>query len=149
MSQGLPLALNARQRAMLDKRRRIRPSWPCCLSLARFSSHLPVLAVTLLGTIVLSLPFPQGGGLGVDSFHCMSCNACMSRELFNKHRCKEQSLAGTCPVCNDRLFESKHPVKVWNCGIGGGAAAFVPCGRGRVSLAGCSFIPRMGTTEHC
>lgn len=54
----------------------------------------------------------QGRGLGVDSFHCMSCNACMSLELFNKHRCVEQSLAGTCPVCSDHLFESKHPVKV-------------------------------------
>lgn len=65
----------------------------------------------------------QGRGLGVDSFHCMSCNACMSLELFNKHRCVEQSLSGNCPVCSDRLFESKHPVKVrgglgWD-GVGG------------------------------
>ncbi len=54
----------------------------------------------------------QGKGLGIDSFHCMSCNACMSLELFRKHRCKEQSLKGNCPVCSDLLFESKYPVKV-------------------------------------
>ena len=56
----------------------------------------------------------------MDSFHCMSCNACMSLELFNKHKCVEQSLSGNCPVCSDRLFESKHPVKVclvWGVGV--------------------------------
>ena len=37
----------------------------------------------------------------------------MSLELFNRHRCKGQSLLGTlCPVCSDSLFESKHPIKV-------------------------------------
>eukprot|EP00887_Chlorella_sp_A99_P004372 scaffold15.g4372.t1 len=60
----------------------------------------------------------QGKGLGVDSFHCMSCNACMSLELFNRHACKEQSLQGTCPVCSDRLFESKHPIKARTWGPG-------------------------------
>ena len=48
----------------------------------------------------------------MDSFHCMACNACMSLELFNKHKCKEQSLKRDCPVCSDLLFESKQPVKV-------------------------------------
>ena len=46
----------------------------------------------------------QGRGLGVDSFHCMSCNACMSLELFNKHRCGEPAaaaakLAACCSAC--------------------------------------------------
>lgn len=63
----------------------------------------------------LSPSLPQGKGLGIDSFHCMSCNACMSLELFRKHRCKEQSLKGNCPVCSDPLFESKYPVKVGGC----------------------------------
>ena len=68
------------------------------------------------------LPPTQGKGLGVDAFHCMACNACMSLELFNRHACKEQSLEGTCPVCSDRLFESKHPIKVW-AGVAAGASA--------------------------
>ena len=68
----------------------------------------------------------------MDSFHCMSCNACMSLELFNKHKCVEQSLSGNCPVCSDRLFESKHPVKVraGSADAGGGAGAGAGAGAG-------------------
>jgi zinc finger-like protein len=46
----------------------------------------------------------------------MACNACMSMELFERHTCKEQSLGGVCPVCSDRLFDSKHPIKELPCG---------------------------------
>lgn len=52
----------------------------------------------------------------MDSFHCMSCNACMSLELFRKHACKEQSLKADCPVCSDSLFESAAPIKELPCG---------------------------------
>lgn len=58
----------------------------------------------------------QGKGLGVDSFHCMSCNACMSLELFDRHRCTERALGGTCPVCSDPLFSSASPIKELPCG---------------------------------
>lgn len=58
----------------------------------------------------------RGKGLGIDSFHCMACNACMSLELFNKHKCTEAALAGTCPVCSDPLFESNTPIKELPCG---------------------------------
>ena len=64
----------------------------------------------------LFLFFLQGKGLGIDSFHCMNCNACMSLELQNKHRCTEHALSGTCPVCSDPLFESKAPIKELPCG---------------------------------
>ena len=30
----------------------------------------------------------RGQGLGVDFFHCMQCNACMSLSLFNTHTCR-------------------------------------------------------------
>ncbi|KDD73594.1 hypothetical protein H632_c2024p0 [Helicosporidium sp. ATCC 50920] len=46
----------------------------------------------------------------------MSCNACMSLELFRKHRCVEQSLKTPCPVCSDQLFESAAPVRELPCG---------------------------------
>lgn len=58
----------------------------------------------------------RGKGLGKDAFHCMSCNACMSLELFNKHRCTEAALAGNCPVCSEALFHSSAPIKELPCG---------------------------------
>ncbi|KAL4436350.1 hypothetical protein ABPG77_009912 [Micractinium sp. CCAP 211/92] len=92
----------------------------CGASMARYYCPICHLFDDEPGRHIYHCPFcnfcRQGRGLGVDSFHCMSCNACMSLELFNKHRCVEQSLAGTCPVCSDRLFESKHPVKEAPCG---------------------------------
>jgi zinc finger-like protein len=57
----------------------------------------------------------RGKGLGIDSFHCMSCNCCMSLEL-RKHDCSDNALSGTCPVCSERLFESNTPVKALPCG---------------------------------
>ncbi len=54
----------------------------------------------------------RGKGLGIDFFHCMTCNSCMSLELFGKHKCREKSLECTCPVCSDYLFDSNLTVKV-------------------------------------
>ncbi|EFN52596.1 hypothetical protein CHLNCDRAFT_138627 [Chlorella variabilis] len=92
----------------------------CGASMARYYCAICHLFDDQPGRSIYHCPFcnfcRQGRGLGVDSFHCMACNACMSLELFNKHRCVEQSLGGNCPVCNDRLFESKHPVKESPCG---------------------------------
>lgn len=54
----------------------------------------------------------RGRGLGIDFFHCMNCNACMSLSLFNSHACREKALEGDCPVCSEYLFDSAQPIKV-------------------------------------
>ncbi|XP_061358857.1 zinc finger protein BRUTUS-like At1g18910 [Gastrolobium bilobum] len=56
-----------------------------------------------------------GKGLGVDYFHCMSCNACMSRSLM-VHTCREKSLEDNCPICHEYIFTSCSPVKALLCG---------------------------------
>ncbi|KAL2321921.1 hypothetical protein Fmac_026300 [Flemingia macrophylla] len=56
-----------------------------------------------------------GKGLGVDYFHCMSCNACMSRSLMN-HSCREKHLEDNCPICHEYIFTSCSPVKALPCG---------------------------------
>jgi hypothetical protein len=54
-------------------------------------------------------------GLGIDFFHCMSCNACMSLSL-SSHTCREKGLESNCPICHDFLFTSNTPVKALPCG---------------------------------
>ncbi|XP_004301304.1 PREDICTED: uncharacterized protein LOC101310711 [Fragaria vesca subsp. vesca] len=56
-----------------------------------------------------------GKGLGIDYFHCMTCNACMSRSLF-KHTCREKSFMINCPICHEDIFTSNSPVKALPCG---------------------------------
>ncbi|KAL6178124.1 hypothetical protein ACLB2K_049643 [Fragaria x ananassa] len=56
-----------------------------------------------------------GKGLGIDYFHCMTCNACMSRSLF-KHTCREKSFMDNCPICHEDIFTSNSPVKALPCG---------------------------------
>ncbi|CAL0330170.1 unnamed protein product [Lupinus luteus] len=56
-----------------------------------------------------------GKGLGVDYFHCMNCNACMSRSLM-VHTCREKHLDGNCPICHEYIFTSCSPVKALSCG---------------------------------
>ncbi|KAF7806148.1 zinc finger protein BRUTUS-like [Senna tora] len=56
-----------------------------------------------------------GKGLGVDYFHCMNCNACMSRSL-TVHICREKSLEDNCPICHEYIFTSCAPVKALPCG---------------------------------
>lgn len=56
-----------------------------------------------------------GKGLGIDFFHCMTCNACMSKTLA-VHRCREKGLESNCPICSDFLFTSSAPVKSLPCG---------------------------------
>ncbi|KAK7388996.1 hypothetical protein VNO78_23827 [Psophocarpus tetragonolobus] len=56
-----------------------------------------------------------GKGLGVDYFHCMDCNACMSRSLM-KHTCREKHLEDNCPICHEYIFTSCSPVKSLPCG---------------------------------
>ncbi|CAJ1944002.1 unnamed protein product [Sphenostylis stenocarpa] len=56
-----------------------------------------------------------GKGLGVDYFHCMNCNACMSRSLM-MHTCREKHLEDNCPICHEYIFTSCSPVKALPCG---------------------------------
>ncbi|CAA0826796.1 zinc ion binding [Striga hermonthica] len=56
-----------------------------------------------------------GKGLGIDYFHCMKCNACMSRALL-VHVCREKCLEDNCPICHEYIFTSNSPVKALPCG---------------------------------
>ncbi|GFP97673.1 uncharacterized ring finger protein c2f3.16 [Phtheirospermum japonicum] len=56
-----------------------------------------------------------GKGLGIDYFHCMKCNACMSTSLF-VHVCREKCLEDNCPICHEYIFTSNSPVKALPCG---------------------------------
>ncbi|KAI3454605.1 hypothetical protein Pfo_011268 [Paulownia fortunei] len=56
-----------------------------------------------------------GKGLGIDYFHCMKCNACMSRSLL-VHVCREKCLEDNCPICHEYIFTSNSPVKALPCG---------------------------------
>ncbi|KAF3438579.1 hypothetical protein FNV43_RR21342 [Rhamnella rubrinervis] len=56
-----------------------------------------------------------GGGLGIDFFHCMTCNCCLGMKLVN-HKCLEKSLETNCPICCDFLFTSSATVRALPCG---------------------------------
>ncbi|XP_048329443.1 zinc finger protein BRUTUS [Ziziphus jujuba] len=56
-----------------------------------------------------------GGGLGIDYFHCMTCNCCLGMKLVN-HKCLEKSLETNCPICCDFLFTSSAAVRALPCG---------------------------------
>nr|GMC75843.1 zinc finger protein BRUTUS-like At1g74770 [Ipomoea batatas] len=56
-----------------------------------------------------------GKGLGIDYFHCMNCNACMSRSL-SVHVCREKCFEDNCPICHEYIFTSTSPVKALPCG---------------------------------
>ncbi|XP_010544003.1 PREDICTED: uncharacterized protein LOC104816755 [Tarenaya hassleriana] len=56
-----------------------------------------------------------GRGLGVDFFHCMKCNSCLSIKLVD-HKCREKGLETNCPICCDFLFTSSLSVRALPCG---------------------------------
>jgi len=56
-----------------------------------------------------------GKGLGIDFFHCMTCNCCMSKTLA-VHKCREKAFESNCPICGDFLFTSSASVKSLPCG---------------------------------
>ncbi|CAN4124837.1 unnamed protein product [Withania somnifera] len=56
-----------------------------------------------------------GQGLGVDFFHCMTCNCCLGMKLVN-HKCREKGLETNCPICCDFLFTSSETVRGLPCG---------------------------------
>uniref|UniRef100_A0A7N0RBR3 Zinc finger protein n=1 Tax=Kalanchoe fedtschenkoi TaxID=63787 RepID=A0A7N0RBR3_KALFE len=56
-----------------------------------------------------------GKGLGIDYFHCMTCNCCLGMKLVD-HKCLEKSLETNCPICCDFLFTSSAAVRALPCG---------------------------------
>ncbi|PKU61987.1 zinc finger protein BRUTUS-like [Dendrobium catenatum] len=56
-----------------------------------------------------------GRGLGVDFFHCMTCNCCLGMKLVD-HKCREKGLETNCPICCDFLFTSSAAVRALPCG---------------------------------
>ncbi|XP_059649687.1 zinc finger protein BRUTUS-like [Cornus florida] len=56
-----------------------------------------------------------GTGLGVDFFHCMTCNCCLAMKLVD-HKCWEKGLETNCPICCDFLFTSSEIVRSLPCG---------------------------------
>ncbi|KAL8112173.1 hypothetical protein AgCh_019755 [Apium graveolens] len=56
-----------------------------------------------------------GKGLGVDFFHCMTCNCCLGIKLLD-HKCREKSLETNCPICCDFMFTSSESVRALPCG---------------------------------
>ncbi|KAK6931529.1 RCHY1, zinc-ribbon [Dillenia turbinata] len=56
-----------------------------------------------------------GNGLGVDFFHCMTCNCCLSMKLVD-HKCREKGLETNCPICCDFLFTSSATFRALPCG---------------------------------
>ncbi|CAN0876194.1 Zinc finger protein BRUTUS [Linum grandiflorum] len=56
-----------------------------------------------------------GKGLGIDFFHCMKCNYCLTIKLVD-HKCREKGLETNCPICCDDLFTSSATVRGLPCG---------------------------------
>ncbi|XP_071686362.1 zinc finger protein BRUTUS-like [Rutidosis leptorrhynchoides] len=56
-----------------------------------------------------------GKGLGIDFFHCMTCNYCLGIKLVD-HKCREKGLETNCPICCDFLFTSSASVRALPCG---------------------------------
>ncbi|KAK1416125.1 hypothetical protein QVD17_31913 [Tagetes erecta] len=56
-----------------------------------------------------------GKGLGVDFFHCMTCNYCLGIDLVD-HKCREKGLETNCPICCEFLFTSSAAVRSLPCG---------------------------------
>lgn len=57
-----------------------------------------------------------GRGLGTDFRHCMRCNACVSIDQYEAHKCISQRLQGNCPICQVELFDSTEPLRGMRCG---------------------------------
>ncbi|KAG5392587.1 hypothetical protein IGI04_022550 [Brassica rapa subsp. trilocularis] len=58
---------------------------------------------------------PSREKIGIEYFHCMKCNACMSRTLV-EHVCIEKCLEDNCSICHEYIFNSNSPVKALPCG---------------------------------
>jgi zinc finger protein-like protein len=92
----------------------------CSASLASYYCGICHLFDDEPGRSIYHCPFcnvcRRGKGLGVDFFHCMQCNSCMSLSLFDAHTCRERAMEANCPVCREYLFDSAAPIKELPCG---------------------------------
>ncbi|OAJ37547.1 hypothetical protein BDEG_21557 [Batrachochytrium dendrobatidis JEL423] len=57
-----------------------------------------------------------GKGLGIDYFHCPTCNVCMAIGLKGRHKCIERNLESDCPICGEYMFTSTSTVIFMPCG---------------------------------
>lgn len=57
-----------------------------------------------------------GKGLGIDNFHCNTCQSCVSLESKEVHVCVENSLQANCPICKVYLYTSLEPAVYMRCG---------------------------------
>mmetsp|Transcript_3326 Transcript_3326/g.10151 ORF Transcript_3326/g.10151 Transcript_3326/m.10151 type:complete len:429 (-) Transcript_3326:81-1367(-) len=55
-------------------------------------------------------------GVEAQNKHCSNCNACISKESFQRHVCVQNALKGDCPICKDELYASKEKVVFIRCG---------------------------------
>ncbi|CAH8358857.1 unnamed protein product [Eruca vesicaria subsp. sativa] len=78
-----------------------------------------------------------GEGLGIDYFHCMTCNACLSRSLKD-HVCRENWLEVDCPICHEYMFTSRNVVKPLPCGHLMHSACFQEYTRSHYTCPVCS-----------
>ncbi|KAL5761283.1 hypothetical protein ACOSQ2_020121 [Xanthoceras sorbifolium] len=103
---------------------RIQPVGPVCttpscggLSMAKY--YCSICKFFDDERVVYHCPFCNlcrvGNGLGVDFFHCMKCNCCLSIKLVD-HKCREKGLETNCPICCDFLFTSSAIVRALPCG---------------------------------
>ena len=66
-------------------------------------------------SLFLLQSMPSREKIGIEYFHCMKCNACMSRTLV-EHVCIEKCLEDNCSICHEYIFNSNSPVKALPCG---------------------------------
>ena len=57
-----------------------------------------------------------GSGLGIDYYHCMKCNCCLSTSLEGNHVCTSRALEQDCPICRDNMQLSERTVRQLPCG---------------------------------
>lgn len=51
-----------------------------------------------------------------DYIHCERCRGCISATHFSIHVCRDGSLEGNCPICNENLFGTTEPIQLMKCG---------------------------------
>eukprot|EP01104_Vermistella_antarctica_P008399 TRINITY_DN2095_c0_g1_i1.p1 TRINITY_DN2095_c0_g1~~TRINITY_DN2095_c0_g1_i1.p1 ORF type:complete len:381 (+),score=76.29 TRINITY_DN2095_c0_g1_i1:72-1214(+) len=57
-----------------------------------------------------------GKGLGIDYIHCQVCNICVTKDGHNPDECRQDKMAGNCPICHEDLFTSTKSMTGLKCG---------------------------------
>ena len=54
---------------------------------------------------------------GCDNFfHCSTCDGCYPQKTRAQHRCLQARMRGTCPICQESLFDSRIAAMITSCG---------------------------------